>query len=164
MRFKSTHDANSDYRIGASILISSAFEIYSTNAATTRFAVTSAGKVLIGSITDLGAYQLQVTGTIYATADVIAYSDISVKKNIRTIENALDRVVKSRGVLYDRKDIDSNNNIGFIAQELEEQFPELISKNEDGTKGVKYQNAVAVLFEAIKEQQKQIDGLKKQVA
>ena len=121
------------------------------------------GNVLIGSGTDNGN-KLQVTGTIWSSADIIAFSDISVKKNIRTIDNALDRVVKSRGVLYDRKDIDSNDNIGFIAQEIEQQFPELISKNADGTKGVKYQNAVAVLFEAIKEQQKQIDGLKKQVA
>ena len=43
IRFKSAHDANSDYRIGASILVGSAFEIYSVNAATTRFAVTSGG-------------------------------------------------------------------------------------------------------------------------
>ena len=131
---------------------------------TRRMLITQTGKVLINSSSDLGAYQFQVTGKIYATDDIIAFSDISVKKNIRNIENALDRVVKSRGVLYDRKDIDSNNNIGFIAQELEQQFPELISNNADGTKGVKYQNAVAVLFEAIKEQQKQIDGLKKQTA
>ena len=131
---------------------------------TRRMLITQTGKVLINSSSDLGAYQFQVTGKIYATDDIIAFSDISVKKNIRTIENALDRVVKSRGVLYDRKDIDSKNNIGFIAQELEQQFPELISINDDGTKGVKYQNAVAVLFEAIKEQQKQIDGLKKQAA
>jgi hypothetical protein len=66
--------------------------------------------------------------------------------------------------LYDRKDIDSKNNIGFIAQELELEFPELISTNPDGTKGVKYQNAVAVLFEAVKELHKQIDDIKKQVA
>lgn len=123
------------------------------------------GNVIINSSTDSNSsYKLQVTGSIYSTADVVAYSDISVKKNIRSIENALLRVTKSRGVLYDRKDIDSINNIGFIAQELEEQFPELISLNNDGTKGVKYQNAVAVLFEAIKEQQKQIDGLKKHIA
>jgi hypothetical protein len=117
------------------------------------------GYVQVGHVTSLGAYKLQVTGAIYATADITAYSDISVKNNIRPIENALLRVTKSRGVLYDRTDIDTKNNIGFIAQELEEQFPELISTNTDGTKGVKYQNAVAILFEAIKEQQTQIETL-----
>jgi hypothetical protein len=113
-----------------------------------------------------GVSKVQITSTGQATfaADVIAYSDISVKENIRTINNALGRIIKSRGVLYDRIDTKVKDNIGFIAQELELQFPELISVNADGTKGVKYQNAVAVLFEAIKEQQNQIDELKKQVA
>jgi hypothetical protein len=125
--------------------------------------ITNTGNWMFGTTTDNGN-KLQVNGSIWASGDVIAFSDISVKKNIRTIENALNRVTKSRGVVYDRKDIDSINNIGFIAQELELEFPELITVNPDGTKGVKYQNAVAVLFEAIKEQQKQIDGLKKQIA
>ena len=102
-----------------------------------------------------------VSGTsIYASADIVAYSDVSVKENIRLIENVIERIQQSRGVLYDRIDIDSKNNIGFIAQELEVAFPELIVTNEDGTKAVKYQNTVAVLFEAIKDQQRQIDELK----
>ena len=135
------------------------------NTETSAFSFINAGNVVIGSNAEVSSiYKFQVTGKIYATDDIIAFSDISVKNNIRNIDNALERVTKSRGVIYDRKDINSINNIGFIAQELEEQFPELISVNDDGTKGVKYQNAVAILFEAIKEQQKQIDGLKKQVA
>jgi hypothetical protein len=105
-------------------------------------------------------YKLYVAGTIYATGDVIAFSDIKVKENIRNIENPLEKISKSRGVLYDRKDNGDKDNIGFIAHELEQQFPELVATNKDGSKGVKYQNAVAVLFEAIKEQQKQINNLK----
>jgi hypothetical protein len=49
MRFKSAHDANSDYRIGASILVGSAFEIYSVAAAASRLVITSGGTVVIGS-------------------------------------------------------------------------------------------------------------------
>jgi hypothetical protein len=74
----------------------------------------------------------------------------------------LNRIGESRGVLYDRKDTGLKNNIGFIAQELELQFPELVNTDDDGIKSVKYSNAVAVLFEAIKEQQKQINELKNQ--
>jgi hypothetical protein len=114
------------------------------------------------NVADQG-YKLYVAGTIYASSDVIAYSDISVKKNIRNIENALGRVVKSRGILYDRKDNGDKDNIGFIAQELEEQFPELVATNKDGTKGVKYQNAVAILVEAVKEQQTQIESQKSEI-
>lgn len=107
------------------------------------------------------AAYISPSGNIFASADVLAFSDISVKTNIRPIENALDKVLNSRGVVYDRIDTEEKDNIGFIAQELEVNFPELVSENSDGTKSVKYQNAVAVLFEAIKEQQKQIDELKK---
>jgi hypothetical protein len=121
------------------------------------------GNVGIGTTTP--GYPLQVATqvsniSIYADYDIVAYSDQSVKENIRPIENALERVIKSRGVLYDRIDSDEKNNIGFIAQELEIEFPELVVTNENGTKAVKYQNTVAVLFEAIKEQQKQIEELK----
>lgn len=102
-----------------------------------------------------------VSGTsIYANANIVAYSDQSVKENIRPIENVIEKIQGSRGVIYDRTDIESKDNIGFIAQELEVNFPELVITNENGTKAVMYQNAVAVLFEAIKEQQKQINELK----
>jgi hypothetical protein len=112
------------------------------------------------------AYPLHVSASvsnvsIYASNDIVAFSDQSVKENIRPIENVLERIGDSRGVLYDRIDNGEKDNIGFIAQELEVAFPELVVTNEDGTKAVKYQNAVAVLFEAIKEQQKQINGILK---
>jgi hypothetical protein len=123
--------------------------------------------VVTGSNIGMGianpSYKLHVSGTIYATGDVVSYSDKSVKTNIRPIENILKRITNSRGVLYDRIDNNEKNNIGFIAQELEEQFPELVVTNEDGTKAVKYQNSVAILFEAIKEQQNQIEELTKLV-
>lgn len=132
----------------------------------------SSGPVLYGSGSGLGIgttqplYPLHVSASasgtsIYATGDIVAFSDQSVKENIRPIENVIERIGDSRGVLYDRIDNSEKDNIGFIAQELEVAFPELVVTNPDGTKAVKYQNAVAVLFEAIKEQQKQINGILK---
>lgn len=121
--------------------------------------IKTAGNVLIGQTYDPGN-KLQVNGNIYAVGDVTAYSDIRVKTNIRSIERVVERIMNIRGVIYDRTDIESNDNIGFIAQELEEQFPELIHTNNDGTKGVKYQNMTAILVEVVKKQQKQIDELK----
>ena len=139
---------------------------YSTNPLP-RMWISYLGNVTIGS-TNSNSHPLRVLTqvsniSIYADYDIVAYSDQSVKENIRPIENVIERVQKSRGVLYDRIDSGSKDNIGFIAQELEVAFPELVVTNEDGTKAVKYQNAVAVMFEAIKEQQKQIDELKELV-
>ena len=51
----------------------------------------------------------------------------------------------------------------MIAQEVEEVYPEFVSEGEDGTKGVDYSKMVAVLIEAVKEQQKQIEELKSQL-
>jgi hypothetical protein len=60
IRFKSTHDANSDYKIGASIQIGSAFEIYSIAAAVTRMAITSGGNVLVNTTTQKYSTKLEV--------------------------------------------------------------------------------------------------------
>lgn len=107
------------------------------------------------------SYTLDVTGTIRATGDVIAYSDARVKDNVETIENALEKVNALRGVSYTRKDTDDKSRkLGVIAQELLPIIPEAVSKDQHGNYSVSYGNMVGLLIEAIKEQQKQIDELK----
>jgi len=93
---------------------------------------------------------------------VTANSDVSLKENIVTIDNAVDKVKALRGVEFDRKDT-GVHMIGVIAQEIEEVFPEVVRENEDGIKSVAYGNIVSVLIEAIKEQQVQIEELKNQI-
>ena len=119
------------------------------------------GNVGIGQ-SNPSAYKLDVSGTIRATGDVIAYSDIRVKENIKTIDNAIDKVKALRGVEYNKID-STEKSIGVIAQEIEEVIPEVVREDDQGMKSVAYGNITAVLIEAIKEQQKQIDELKKQL-
>jgi len=69
IRFKSAHSSSSDYRVGASITVGSAFEIYSIAAAASRLVITSGGNVLIGTTTD-ASYKLDVNGV---TRSSIAY-------------------------------------------------------------------------------------------
>jgi putative lipoic acid-binding regulatory protein len=67
-----------------------------------------------------------------------------------------------RGVEFDRIDIKGKHQIGVIAQEIEEIVPELVTEY-DNIKSVSYGNITALLIEAIKEQQDQINNLKKEV-
>ena len=101
------------------------------------------------------------SGNCYASGSVTAYSDIKLKTNITTITNALDKVRKLRGVEFDYIDT-GKHMVGVIAQEVEEVIPEVVmttkdKDSDDETKSVAYANMVAVLIEAIKEQQNKID-------
>jgi hypothetical protein len=90
-------------------------------------------------------------------------SDIKLKENVVTLENSLDKIKAMRGVSFDWKD-SGKSTIGLIAQEVEQVLPELVEHNqEDDVKTVSYANIVAVLIEAIKEQQVQIDALKEKL-
>ena len=70
-------------------------------------------------------------------------------------------MLQLRGAEYDRIDKDNQHEIGVIAQEVEKVIPEVVHGNE--TKSVSYGNMVAVLIEAIKEQNNQINKLKKDI-
>lgn len=113
------------------------------------------------------------TGDIRATADVTAYysSDATLKENVVEIENALDKVKKIRGVEFDwtPEYIDEKggedgyfvrkHDVGVIAQEVEAVLPEVVGTRDNGIKAVRYDRIVALLIEAIKDQQTQIDEL-----
>ena len=119
-------------------------------------------RVGIGDTTP--SYTLDAVGTIRATGDVIAYSDARVKDNVKTIDNALEKVKKLRGVSYTRNDIeDKSTKVGVIAQEVLKVLPEVVDQDENDKYSVSYGNITGVLIEAIKEQQKQIEYLKIQI-
>jgi hypothetical protein len=104
-------------------------------------------------------------GNIYATGNVTAYSDVKLKENIVTIDSALNKVKELRGVYYNRKNDESKTRkVGVIAQEIQKVLPEVVLtsviKDVESMLSVDYGNITALLIEAIKEQQKQIDELK----
>jgi len=132
---------------------------------------------------------IKVTGQLSATGDVVAYSsDERLKENIKPIESAVDKIKQLKGVTFDWNEkseelgfepTTKTNDVGVIAQDVEAVFPQLvqlapfdIARGEDGNatsksgedyKTVNYARLTAVLIEAVKEQQQQIDELKKQI-
>lgn len=120
---------------------------------------------------NLNSYNLVGTGNISISGKVVSNginetSDARFKKNIRPLTNSLDRVLAVNGVTYNwrkeefpEKAFKDKTEIGFIAQELELYFPELVETDSQGYKSVQYSHMVPVLLEAIKEQQKLINQL-----
>ena len=116
--------------------------------------------------TTSSSYGAYLTGAFYATGNITAYSDRRVKENIVQIDSALEKVNKLEGVYYNRTDDESKTKeIGFIAQDVNEVVPELVTYAEDVDQyGVKYQNATALLVEAVKELTQQVNDLKQEIA
>ncbi len=123
------------------------------------------GNVGIGTTTP--STKLYVNGDITANS-IAGTSDIRFKTNIRPIVNALDKVKLLRGVYFNwnqkafpEKEFGAQDELGFIAQEVEKVVPEIVSKDKtkEEYRSVKYDKLVALLVEAIKDQQKQIDNL-----
>jgi len=97
------------------------------------------------------------SGTV-TSATFLYSSDAALKEDIQTIENPLEKVQALRGVSYKWKDT-GKKDIGLVADEVEEVLPELVVENEH--KQMDYGHMIGLLVEAIKEQQKEIEALKK---
>ena len=96
------------------------------------------------------------TGALSAT-DFNSTSDINLKENIKTVDNALETISALRGVSFDWKET-GKGSYGVIAQELQEILPNLVNDGE--VKSVNYNGIIGVLIEAIKELKKEVEELK----
>jgi hypothetical protein len=97
------------------------------------------------------------SGTVNA-ANFNTTSDATLKTNVETLTGSLDAVKSLRGVSFDWIE-NGNSEVGVIAQEVEAVLPDVVSTNDQGIKSVKYGNMVALLIEAMKEQQLRIEAL-----
>lgn len=143
--------------------------IFSGVTETNGIAILENGNVGIGI--NAPTTKLYVNGDITANS-IAGTSDLRYKTNVRSITSPLEKVKSLRGVYFNwdqksfpDKDFSDKTELGFIAQEVEKVLPEVVSKDKtpEEYRSVKYDKVVALLVEAIKEQQKQIDSLKSQV-
>ncbi len=143
--------------------------IFNGGSETNGITIKENGFIGMGTITP--TVRLQVNGDIIANS-IAGSSDARFKTNITPIQDPLAKVMRLRGVNFDwnqnqfpERTFSSQRAIGFIAQEVEKVIPEVVQteKNTEAYKAVQYDKIVALLVEAIKEQQKQIQQLQKQV-
>ncbi len=128
---------------------------------------------------DLGSYPSHIWQNLYVN-DIwfhysndwmsnILYSDRRFKKNIEPINNALSDIMKLQAIKYDwRKDefpnnhFDNKRHIGFIAQDIEKIYPEIVNTNDEGYKSLDYSKLTPVLVKAVQELKLEIDKLKEE--
>merc|ERR1712086_503250 len=98
-------------------------------------------------------------------------SDQRFKTDIGTLESALERVRKLRGVRFrfrteefPERSFSDEKQAGFIAQEVEKVIPEVVQTDSSGWKTVAYGNFAPYLVEAIKAQDRVVSALKSQIA
>ena len=108
-------------------------------------------------------YKLKVDGNGYFSGTLTEASSLAIKENIENFTPSIDKINKIRPVKYNKKGSDKKE-IGLIAEELEELFPELVEKDENGNpSGVNYSRAVTVLLGGFKELYKELQEIKKRI-
>ena len=113
------------------------------------------------------SYKLHVAGDIAYTGNLWDVSDIRLKKAVTPLGSTLEKIKNLDGVTFNwnseqfpEMNFSNERQIGLIAQQVEKEYPELVSTGENGMKSVAYDKMVVVLLEAVKEQQAEIEQLK----
>lgn len=106
---------------------------------------------------------LTVTGQILSNADVVAYSDARFKTNLQIIDDPINKLLSINGYKYDMLGVDNSRQVGVIAQEIDKILPEAVFEDQNGHLGVRYTNLIPLLIEGFKQQQKEIQLLKRRL-
>ncbi len=95
--------------------------------------------------------------TIHAR-EIITWSDKNLKENICQMELNIDNVSRMRGVHFVWKDT-GKEDIGFIAQEVEKIFPQIVHNTRSGYKAISYEKMIPILLEYIKHVDNRVEYL-----
>jgi hypothetical protein len=111
------------------------------------------------------AFQLRISGSLFQS------SDKRLKKDIKKIENALEKLLTLNGITYlndndngnDNENDNNKRNTGLIAQEVNKVLPEAVSTDSNGYYNLAYGNMAGLIIEAIKELKTEIDEIKRRI-
>jgi len=100
----------------------------------------------------------------YAATSWVSASDENIKENITSLDNVLDKIKNIRCVNYNLKDEEIyKKRLGFIAQDFQNDFEEVTSRDNDDVLGLRYTETIPILMKAIQEQQTIIEDLKARI-
>ncbi len=137
-----------------------------------RMVIKNNGRVGIGTSNPESMFQVRIGAVeghvVDASGAWSLCSDKRLKKNIAGIESALTKIARVQGVRFDfitesPSSAQKGRHLGFIGQDLEKEFPEVVSTDSKGYKSVSYGSMTPVLVEAIKELQTQIESLRQEL-
>jgi len=113
---------------------------------------------------------VEIIGSGTYTGTWTQASDERYKSNIKPLLGLGNKVSLLQPVEYEWKkeeypeqNFPDGNQIGLIAQEVEKLFPELVATNKDGYKSIDYSKISILLIQAMKEQQSEIDKMKREL-
>lgn len=113
-------------------------------------------------------FEVRGDGTIIAKGQALN-SDSIYKEEIRPLESEFEKLKRINAKQYKLKNEEKREgkekkvHFGFIAQELEKVYPDMVFTDEDGLKSIFYTELIPVLLEAVKAQQAQIERQNKQL-
>lgn len=117
------------------------------------------------------------SGTYYTSSSTITYtdgnlfvsgialsSDARLKENIIPLSDSLSNLARLTPVSYTRTDeTTGKRHLGFLAQEMESVYPEIVHTDAKGSKSIAYANLTAVLVDSVKELQGEVQNLQSTV-
>ena len=142
-----------------------------------RVSPAGAGTAVYGDNTSTSGWAGYFTGRLYvggrpysaAHTNFTIFSDARLKKNIKPLDGALDRLLKLRGVTFEWKEPEKHANMtgpqrGFIAQDVETVMPEWVSETADGIKTINTSELDAMVVESLRTLKNENDLLRSQAA
>jgi hypothetical protein len=119
----------------------------------------SSNTLVVRNTANNSIFALENGGNLVIGGTLTQNSDITLKENIKPLESQLEIVSKLNPVSYNKIGFE-DNEVGFIAQEVEKLLPELVREDKDGLKSLAYGNMNAILVKAIQELKAEIEILK----
>jgi hypothetical protein len=122
------------------------------------WSVKSVGAFGLSDYSEIRHFYLKSTFEDYYKKSVSELSDINLKTNINNIEDALTKTMSLQGVNFEwdlannpGRNLTEGTNLGLIAQEVQQIFPEVVNMDINGYLYIDYTSLIPVLIESVKE-------------